>query len=55
MNILSVKANGTLPCQYEKVGVGEAQELGFASRRLQGPVAIDGSLLGNAGKWGACG
>ena len=37
--------------QHEKIGVGKAQELGHASRRLQGP----GSLLENAGKWRASG
>ena len=41
------------PFQYDKVGVGEAQKLEHASRRFQGPT--DGSLLGTAGKWGACG
>ena len=34
--ILSVKANGTGVFQFEEVGVREAQELEFASRRLQG-------------------
>ena len=41
--------------QHEKMGIGEAQELEHASRRLQGHVATDGSLLGNAGEWTACG
>ena len=35
--ILSVKTNGTRSFQYAKVGVGEAQELGHTSGRLQGP------------------
>ena len=33
----AVKANGTGPFQYEKVGDGEAQKVEHASRRLPGP------------------
>ena len=44
------------PLQYDKVGVREAQKLEYASRRLHGPMfATDGTLLGSAGKWTACG
>ena len=39
----------------KKVGVREAQELGRTSKGFEGHVATDGSLLGRAGKWGACG
>ena len=38
------------PLQHETVGIREAQEQSFT-----GHVATDGSLLGRAGKWGACG
>ena len=37
------------------MGVREAQKLGHVHRRLQSHVATDGSLLGAAGKWRACG
>ena len=43
------------PLQHEKVGVREAQELGIPAEGFVGHVATDGSLLGRAGKWRACG
>ena len=40
--------------QYDKV-VRKAQDLGMSVEGFKGPVATDGSLLGKAGKCGACG
>ena len=41
--------------QDGKVGVGEAQSWSIPAEGFKGHVATDGSLLGTAGKWGACG
>ena len=43
------------PFQYDRVGVREAQKLGMPAEGFKGHVATDGSLLGTAGKWRACG
>ena len=57
MNILSVKANGTGVISF-CMGKWESEKQKRWSMPVEGfkgHVATDGSLLGNAGKWGACG
>ena len=53
---LSEKPKEQEPLQYEKVVVSEAQKSWCVpAEGFKGHVATDGSLLGIAGKWGACG
>ena len=48
-------ANGTGSFQYKKVESEKHKSWGMPAEGFKGHVATDGSLLGIAGKWGACG
>ena len=50
-----MKANGTVQFQYDKVESEKHKSCCMPAEGFKGHVATDGSLLGTAGKWRACG